>query len=260
MKIPLGPNSTRFPHAPPVFPTCATRNAPRDARRCAEETRNACTLIAPGCKLPTNWLQALPLFYTSYTAEGFRISVFRAVIEPLLCLGALCAKLNAVGVRRVPVEGNPTHFAVAMGCWHRLFAQFPSVTELLLYPGTAKVIRAAHTPPCVIQSLKRVYVVEGTFAEPPNLSKPNVTSETDLSGVLSEVDLDRSPSPPGLFVVDCEPEENWREELELVHSHSLDVRPGLMALLRGGATPSSEVHLWNCEVEPGPSVAGLAMS
>ena len=159
-----------------------------------------------------------------------------------------------MGVRRVPVEGNPTHFAVAMGCWHRLFAQFPSVAVLWLYPGTAKVIRAARTPPGaerVFRSLKRVYVIEGTFAEPPSLSKPNVTSETDLGGVLPDVDLDRSPSPPELFVVDNEPEESWREELELVHSRNLDVRPGLMALLRGGATPSNEVHLRNCEVEDG---------
>jgi hypothetical protein len=29
------------------------------------------------------------------------------------------------------------------------------------------------------------------------------------------------------------------------------VRPGLMALLRGGATSSREVHLRNCEVEDG---------
>ena len=125
-------------------------------------------------------------------------------------------------------------------------------------PGRSQAARCRACLPVIEEGT--VYVVEGKFAEPPNLSKPNVTSETDLSGVLSEVDLDRSPSPLGLFVVDCEPEENWREGLELVHSHSLDVRPGLMTHLRGGATPSSEVHLWNCEVEPGPSVAGLAMS
>ena len=255
------------------------------------------TLMAPGRKLLTNWLRALPQFYTTYSRGGLqniRISggptrgrfltwtdephddMARFCFElewsmvpgiepssPFYYLGALCGELNAVGAHRVLVEGDPAHYAVATGFWRQFFAQLPSVEELWLYPGTAKVIRAARTPPGaerVFRSLKRVYVIEGTFAEPPSLSKPNVTSETDLSGVLSEVDLDRSPSPLGLFVVDCEPEENWREGLELVHSHSLDVRPGLMTHLRGGATPSSEVHLWNCEVEPGPSVAGLAMS
>ena len=168
--------------------------------------------------------------------------------NPFYHLGALCDELNAVGVRRVLVEGDPAHIAVATGYWHQFFAQLPSVEELWLYPGTAEAIWSACTPPDadrVLQSLKRVYVVEGRLsAEPPKLSKPNITSESGNSGgVLSGADMDGPPSPPCPFI-ECG--ENSREEL-----HSLDVRPGLMALLRGGAAPSSEIHLQNCEVEDG---------
>jgi hypothetical protein len=171
--------------------------------------------------------------------------------SPFYYLGALCDELNAVGVRRVLVEGDPAYIAVSTGYWHQFFAQLPSVEELWLYPGTAEVIWSACTPPDaerVLQSLKRIYVVEGRLsAEPPKLSKPNIASESDhsASGVLSGVDLNGSPSPPSDSpFIECG--KNRSEEL-----HSLDVRPGLMALLRGGATSSREVHLRNCEVEDG---------
>jgi F-box-like len=273
--------------SPRHFVLLATNLAIPDAARKRLSVR---TLAAPGYDLLTHWLQALPSLYASYTRGGLqnvRISGgptrgrFLAWTDephddtarfcfdlkwnmhahapdqvranestsPFYYLGALCDALNAVGVRRVLVEGDPAHIAVAAGFWHQFFAQLPSVQELWLYPGTAEVIRSACTPPDaerVLQSLKRIYVVEGRLsAEPPKLFKPNITSESDHSGALSGVDLNGSPSPPsdGLFI---ESGENRREEL-----HNLDVRPGLMALLRGGTAPSREVHLRNCEVEDG---------
>lgn len=273
--------------SPRHFVLLATHLAIPDAARKRLAVR---TLAAPGCDLLTHWLQALPPLYASYTRGGLqniRISggptrgrflawtdephddTARFCFElewnmyphapdqvrgneltsPFYYLGALCDELNAVGVPRVLVESDPAHIAVATGYWRQFFAQLPSVEELWLYPGTAEVIWSACTPPDaerVLQSLKRVYVVEGRLsAEPPKLSKPNITFESDLSGVLSGLDLNGSPSPPsdGPFI-ECG--ENRREG-----SHSLDVRPGLMALLRGGAAPSREVHLRNCEVEDG---------
>ena len=272
--------------SPQHFVLLATHLAIPDATRKRLALR---TLAAPGCGLLTHWLRALPPLYASYTHGGLqnvRISggpthgrflawtderhddmarfcfelewnMYHApdqvrgieLTSPFYYLGALCDELNAVGVRRVLLEGDPVHFAVATGYWHQFFAQLPSIEELWLYPGTAEVLWSACTPrgaECVLQSLKRVYIVEGRLsAELPKLSKPKITSESDLSGVLSGVDLDGSPSPPsdGHFIV-CG--ENRREEL-----HSLDVRPGLMALLRGGASSSREVHLRNCEVEDG---------
>lgn len=247
-----------------------------------------CTLTSPGYSPLTKWLQALPPLYASYSRGGLqnvRISggpmrgrflawteephddMARFCFElewnmyaldqvrgneltsPFYYLGALCDELNSVGVRRVLVEGDPAHIAVGTGYWHQFFAQLPSVEELWLYPGTAGVLRSACTPADaerVLRSLKRVYVVEGRLsAEPPELSKPNITSESDLSGLLSRVDLNESSSPPscGPFI-ECG--ENRREE-----SRSLDVRPGLMAFLRNGASSSREVHLRNCEVEDG---------
>jgi len=227
-------------------------------------------LAAPGYGLLTHWLQALPPLYASYTRGGFqnvRISggptrgrflawtdgphddtaSFCFELEwdmyevrgnelttPFSYLGTLCDELSAVGVRRVLVEGDPSHTAVATGYWHQLFAQLPSVEELWLYPGTAAVLWSACTLPDaerVLQSLKRVYVVEGRLsAELPRLSKPNIIVESDLSGVFTGMDLKGSPGPP---------------------FHSLDVRPGLMAHLRGGGAHLREVYLRNCEVEDG---------
>jgi hypothetical protein len=274
-------------HSPRHFVLLATHLAIPDAARKRLEVR---TLVAPGSDLLTHWLRALPSLYASYARGGLqnvRISGgptrgrFLAwtdephddaehfcfelkwnmyphapdqvrgneLTNPFYHLGALCDELNAVGVRRVLVECDPAHITVATGYWHQLFAQLPSVEEVWLYPGTAEVIRSACTTPDadrVLQSLKRVYVVKGRLsAEPPKLSKPNITFESGNSEVLSGADLNESPIQPsdGPFI-ECG--ENRREEL-----HSLDVRPGLMALLRGGAAPSSEVYLQDCEVEDG---------
>jgi len=171
--------------------------------------------------------------------------------SPFYYLGTLCGELNTMGVRKVLVEGDPAHVVVAIGYWHQFFAQLPSVEELWLYPGTAEVLRSACVPrdaERVLQTLRRVYVVEGKLsAEPRKLSGPTISSGSDLGGLLSELDLKRSSSPSssGPFI-EYNGEEGKREEV-----HSLDARPGLMALLRGGAAPPREVHLRNCEVEDG---------
>lgn len=246
-------------------------------------------LEAPRCGQWMSWLQMLPSIYASYTCAGLqniRISGgptrgrflawtdephhdmarfcfelewngclptpdgVRAIelTSPFYYLCTLCDELNAVGVRRVMVEGDPTHIAIAMGFWHQFFTQLPSVEELWLYPGTAEVLWSACLPrdaECVFQSLKRVYVVEGRLSVEPELSGPTIAS--DLSGLLSAVDLNVSSGPPldGPFI-ECD-----RREMTRVEIHSLDVTPGLMALLRGGALLSREVHLRNCEVEDG---------
>ena len=258
------------------------------------------TLAAPICGLLTHWLQALPSLYASYTHGGLqnvRISggptrgrfltwtnerhddTARFCFElewnmyphthdqvrgneptsPFYYLGALCDELNALGVRRVLVEGDPAHISVATGYWRQFFAQFPSVEELWLYPGTAEVLWSACTPPDakhVLRSLKRVYVVEGRLsAEPPTLSRPNITPESDLRKALSGMDLNGSHTSPPSDGPLIERGENWREGL-----HSLDVRPGLMALLRNGTALSREVHLRNCEVEDGALVPLCALA
>ncbi len=109
--------------------------------------------------------------------------------SPFYYLGTLCGELNTMGVRRVLVEGDPAHVAVAIGYWHQFFAQLPSVEELWLYPGTAEVLRSACVPrdaERVLQTLRRVYVVEGKLsAEPRKLSGPTISSGSDLGGPLS---------------------------------------------------------------------------
>jgi hypothetical protein len=248
-------------------------------------------LAAPRCGRWTSWLQTLPSIYASYTCRGLqniRISggptrgrflawtdelhddIARFCFElewngsppapdgvqaieltsPFYYLCTLCDELNAVGVRRVMVEGDPTHVVVAMGYWHQFFAQLPSVEELWLYPGTPEVLWSAFLPrdaERVLQSLKRVYIVEGKLSVEPKLSAPTIASESDLSGLLSAVDLSGSSSLPldGTFI------ECYRRERKSVDIHSLDATPGLMALLRGGAVQSREVHLRNCEVDDG---------
>jgi hypothetical protein len=149
-------------------------------------------------------------------------------------------------VRRVIVEGDPARTVVAMGYWHQFFMQLPSVEELWLYPGTAEVPWSACVPrdaERVLQSLKRVYVIEGRLSVKPKLSR--AITESDLSGFLSAVDLNVSSSLPsdGSFF-EYNGGRRKREEL-----HSLDMTPGLMALLRGGSVLSREIHLRNCAVE-----------
>jgi hypothetical protein len=241
-------------------------------------------LEAPKCGLWMSWLQTLPSIYASYTCGGLQnIHIFggpthgrflawtdelhydiarfcfelewngclptpddevRAIelTSPFYYLCTLCDELNAVGVRRVMVEGDPSHIVVAVGFWHQFFTQLPSVEELWLYPGTAEVLWSACLPrdaERVFQSLKRVYIVEGRLSVEPKLS-----GATDLSGLLSAVDLNVSPLD-GPFI-ECNRRERTKVEI-----HGLDVTPGLMALLRGGAVQSREVHLRNCEVEDG---------
>jgi hypothetical protein len=171
--------------------------------------------------------------------------------SPFYHLCTLCHELNAVDVRRVFVEGDPAHTVVAMGYWHQFFALLPSVEELWLYPGTAEVLLSACVPRgagSVLQSLKRVYVIEGRLTVQRKPSRPTIASESDLNGVFSAVDLNASPSSPpsdGPFI------ERYRSGEKREELHVLNMTPGLMALLRDSAVRSREVYLRSCEVEDG---------
>jgi hypothetical protein len=179
--------------------------------------------------------------------------------SPFYHLHTLCDELNATDVRRVLVDGDPSHVTVAKGYWHQLFLRLPHVEELWLYPGTAAVLSSACAPPetseHVLQLLKRVYVVEGrlsapkmaelsTSSEPVLGSEPSAVVEGNASSDQPTASLASSPSNSGLIV--AEGAVGKREE-----SHNLDMTSGLMALLRRGAAKTREVHLRNCEVDDG---------
>ena len=169
--------------------------------------------------------------------------------SPFYYLCTLCEELNTVGVSRVLVEDDPARIVVSMGYWYRFFAQLPSVEELWLYPGTAEVLWSACMPrdaERVLQSLKRVYIIGGKLSVVPKLSRPSrpmVASESLLSGLRSAANLSPSLSSDGLFI------ESNGGRRKKDGSQSLEMMPGLMALLRDGAVQSREVHLRNCEVE-----------
>ena len=183
--------------------------------------------------------------------------------SPFYYLHTLCDELEAFGVRRVLVDQDPSHIVVAKGYWYQLFSRLSNVEELWLYPGTAQVLSSACASPWavkrVLQLLQRVYIVEGKLSAPkmaelstasePVLGRgPSVAVERTVSpgasGVPSSL-LECPSSKSGLIVAEGAVEK--REE-----SDSVDMTPGLMALLRGsGAVKSREVHLRNCEVEDG---------
>lgn len=175
--------------------------------------------------------------------------------SPFYRLHTLCDELNATGVRRILVEGDPAHIVVAEGYWHQFMAQLPVVEELWLYPGTAEVLWSACAPrdgaERVLRYLRRVYVVEGRLSAPKLPSGPATASGSDMGGPLAATEWDASsglppPLPPKDHTMRVEAWIRKREEL-----HGLDVTPGLIALLRGGAAQATEVHLQNCEVEGG---------
>ncbi|KAH9983035.1 hypothetical protein BJV74DRAFT_887094 [Russula compacta] len=175
--------------------------------------------------------------------------------SPFYRLHTLCDELNAADVRRVLVEGDPAHIVVAEGYWHQFMARLLSVEELWLYPGTAEVLWSACAPrdaPAepVLRTLRRVYVVGGRLSA-PKVPGPATASGSDIGGPLAMMKWNVSsslppPLPPKDHTRRVEAGIKNREE-----SHGLDVTPGLMALLRGGADQSREVHLRNCEVENG---------
>jgi hypothetical protein len=183
-----------------------------------------------------------------------------ALESPFYHLHTLCDELDAVDVRRVLVDRDPSRIVVAKGYWHQLFSRLSNVEELWLYPGTADVLSSAcaslGAAERVLQLLRRVYVVEGrlsaprmaelsTASEPVLGSKPSVAVDRNVSSGVSSGSLACPSSKSGLIVAGGMVEK--REE-----SDNVDMTPGLMALLRGrGAAKTREVHLQNCEVEDG---------
>jgi len=184
--------------------------------------------------------------------------------SPFYHLHTLCEELNAGGVRKVIVDGDPSHIVVAKGYWHQLLSRLPSVEELWLYPGTAEVLCSACTPPTtadrILQLLMRVYIVEGRLSAPKPANLITATG-SDRGETFSAVEGDGSSSEPRTSLaspssesglIAAEGEGGRREE-----SRNLDLTRGLMALLGGTSAPRSrEVHLRNCEVEDG-SLAAL---
>jgi len=179
--------------------------------------------------------------------------------SPFYHLHVLCDELNAADVRRVLVEGDPTHIDVADGYWHQLLVRLPSIEELWLFPGAVKVLESAYAArddtEGVLQSLRGVYVIEGRLSS-PRLAGPATASGTSFSGHFAEVEWNGSSSRSQPSLVSPQSESGFiyakggvmkREE-----SHGPDATPGLMALLSASAAPQSiEVHLRNCDVEHG---------
>ena len=172
--------------------------------------------------------------------------------SPFYHLHTLCDELNAGGVRKVVIDGDPSHIVVAKGYWHQLLSRLPCVQELWLYPGSAEVLFSACAPPTaadrVLQLLTRVYIVEGRLSAQKSgsgLGETFSVVEGDASSTEPQTLLASPSSTSGLMA--AKGEVMKREE-----SHNLDMTPGLMALLRDTAAPRSrEVHLRNCEVEDG---------
>jgi hypothetical protein len=213
-------------------------------------------------ELDWNWNDGSPLGPAPAQGAGSARAIESE--SPFYHLHTLCDELNAWGVRKVIVDGDPSHVVVAAeGYWHELLSRLPCVEELWLYPGTADVLCSACAPPTaadrVLQLLTRVYIIEGRLsASNPNpagltaatatgsgLGEPVSAVQGDASSSSRPQTLSASPSSSsksGLIVAK-------REE-----SHKLDMTPGLLALLEGGpaaAPRSMEVHLRSCEVEDG---------
>ncbi|KAH9174535.1 hypothetical protein EDB89DRAFT_1951406 [Lactarius sanguifluus] len=180
--------------------------------------------------------------------------------SPFYRLHTLCDELKAARVSRVVVEGDPGRVVVPDDYWYQLLARLPAVEELWLYPGTAEVLRSTCPPGppgdsagSILQSLKRLYVVEGRVTVPKleNLrtpSAPYTAWPSDEEG--------RGPSLDRLdFLTLLHPAVEVRDEAKKkAEALCLDVTPGLMALLQNGATglrEHREIHLRNCEVEDG---------
>jgi len=180
--------------------------------------------------------------------------------SPFYHLHVLCDELNAAGVRMILVEGDPAHIDVAEGYWHQLLMRLPSVEELWLYPGTVKVLESAcasrDDTERVLQSLRRVYVIEGRLSA-PKLAGPAIESGSNFGGLISEMEWSGSSSQPQASLVSPPSSKSgliYAKEgvMKREESHSYDATPGLMALLSAAATPRSiEVHLRNCDVEHG---------
>jgi len=179
--------------------------------------------------------------------------------SPFYHLHVLCDELNAASVRTVLVEGDPAHIDVAEGYWHQLLVRLPSVEELWLYPGTVKVLESAcalrDDAERVLQSLRRVYVIEGRLSA-PRIAGPATTSGVNFGGPFAEVEWNGSSSQPRSSLVSLPSKSGYISAkggvMKREESYNPDATPGLMALLSAAIAPRSiEVHLRNCDVEHG---------
>ena len=180
--------------------------------------------------------------------------------SPFYRLHTLCDELCAARVSRIIVEGDPVRVAVPDDYWHQLLARLPAVEELWLCQGTAEVLRSACAPrenvEPILQSLKRVYVVEGrvTALKLENLGIPPALytgqpDEEEGGSPMEIMDILASERPLPDSAIEVRDEAKKKAE-----ALCLDVTPGLLALLQCGATQLGEhreIHLRNCEVEDG---------
>ena len=219
-------------------------------------------------ELDWNWKDGGPLGSAPAQSGGGGGGGGARAIEsesPFYHLHTLCDELNAGGVRKVIVDGDPSHVVVAAeGYWHELLSRLPCVEELWLYPGTADVLCSACAPPTaadrILQLLTRVYIVEGRLsASNPNPNPAGLTAATGtgsrsgLSETVSEGDASSSSSS-GPQTLSASPPSKSGRGLIVAKTDNLDMTPGLLALLEGGtaaAPRSMEVHLRSCEVEDG---------
>jgi hypothetical protein len=180
--------------------------------------------------------------------------------SPFYRLHTLCDELNAARVSRIVVEGDPGRVVVPDDYWYQLLARLPAVEELWLYSGTAEVLRSACAPrgsaEPILQSLKRVYVVEGRVTA-PELENLGTSSASYFAGPFDEDERGSSLDGAGFQTslplphLALEVRDEAKKKGEAL---CLDVTPGLMALLHNSATQPREhreVHLRNCEVEDG---------
>ena len=226
-------------------------------------------------ELDWNWNDGSPLG-PGTTQGGGGDGGARAIESesPFYHLHTLCDELNAGGVRKVIVDGDPSHGVVAAeGYWHELFSRLPCVEELWLYPGTADVLCSACAPPTtaerVLQLLTRVYIIEGRLSasnlNPAGLTAVTATrSRSRLGETVSVVEGDASSSSSGPQTLSASPSSSKSDRGLIVakreESHKLDMTPGLLALLEDGtaaAPRSMEVHLRSCEVEDDGSLGRL---
>jgi hypothetical protein len=181
--------------------------------------------------------------------------------SPFYRLHTLCDELKAARVSRIVIEGDPGRVVVPDDYWYHLLARLPAVEELWLYSGTADVLRSAFAPrgsfEPILQSLKRVYVVEGRITalkleNPGTASAPySGPSDEESEGSSSLEILDfltwQRPLPDAAIEV-------RNEAKKKAETLCLDVTLGLMAFLKSGASQPGElreVYLRNCEVEDG---------
>ena len=103
-------------------------------------------------------------------------------------------------MRKVIVDGDPSHIVMAKGHWHQLLSRLTCVEDLWLYPGTAEVLCSAFAPLTaterVLQLLIRVYIVEGRLSAQPKPAGLITATGSDLGETISAMEGDASSSEP----------------------------------------------------------------